>query len=279
MGKLKPRQASRPSGDGQLFKALGALVGAAMVALCIFFVFIAGDVATDPPRAASVVPMQPRAAPEQKATERRAPTRKRLARHDTGEWRALTRSLSECLASQDELMTTPAVWPGFHALCIDALSDDHISLAVHNRSGAPSRSTVSGTRRLSARTALTGGSPSALVDALIASLRAELEAYEFAKVDPLISTSEYDFPPNPWKLFTPMGAPVQFDADLAALGVEHVDMLMLRESPDCAVVQAMWAEMEKAKAEGRARSLGVVDHCDPTPTLTPTPTPTPADPY
>ena len=58
-------------------------------------------------------------------------------------------------------------------------------------------------------------------------------------------------------------------------------MLMLRESPDCAVVQAMWAEMEKAKAEGRARSLGVVDYCDPTPTLTPTPTPTqtPPDPY
>ena len=71
----------------------------------------------------------------------------------------------------------------------------------------------------------------------------------------------------------------RLDADLAALGVEHVDMLMLRESPDCAVVQAMWAEMEKAKAEGRARSLGVVDCCGPTPTLTPTPTPTPADPY
>ena len=65
----------------------------------------------------------------------------------------------------------------------------------------------------------------------------------------------------------------RLDANLAALGVERVDMLMLRESPDCAVVQAMWAEMEKAKAEGRARSLGVVDHCDPTLTLTPTPTP------
>lgn len=215
MGKLKPKQASRPAGDGQLFKALGALVGAAVVALCIFFVFVAGDDATEPPRAASAVPMRP----DREATERRAPIKKDLARHDTSEWRALPRSLPECLASQDELMTTPAVWPGFHALCIDALSDDHISLAVHNRSGAPSRSTASGTRSLSARTEPTGGSPSALVDALIASLRAELEAYEFAKVDPLISTSEYDFPPNPWKLFTPMGAPVELDADLAALGV------------------------------------------------------------
>ena len=32
-------------------------------------------------------------------------------------------------------------------------------------------------------------------------------------------------------------------------------MLMLRESPGCAVMQAMWAEMERAKAEGRARSI------------------------
>ena len=54
----------------------------------------------------------------------------------------------------------------------------------------------------------------------------------------------------------------QLDDDLAALGVEYVDMLMLRESPDCAVMQAMWAEMEKAKAEGRTRSLGVVNYCE-----------------
>ena len=56
----------------------------------------------------------------------------------------------------------------------------------------------------------------------------------------------------------------RLDADLTALGVPYVDMLMLRESPDCAVMQAMWAEMEKAKAEGRARSLGVVNYCDTT---------------
>ena len=60
----------------------------------------------------------------------------------------------------------------------------------------------------------------------------------------------------------------RLDADLATLGVGHVDMLMLRESPDCAVMQAMWAEMEKAKAEGRARSLGVVNYCDPNATRT-----------
>ena len=54
----------------------------------------------------------------------------------------------------------------------------------------------------------------------------------------------------------------RLDADLAKLGVGYVDMLMLRESPDCAVMQAMWAEMEKAKAEGRVRSLGVVNYCE-----------------
>jgi len=54
----------------------------------------------------------------------------------------------------------------------------------------------------------------------------------------------------------------QLDEDLAVLGVDYVDMLMLRDSPDCAVMQAMWAEMEKAKAEGRARSLGVINYCE-----------------
>jgi diketogulonate reductase-like aldo/keto reductase len=72
----------------------------------------------------------------------------------------------------------------------------------------------------------------------------------------------------------------RLDADLAALGVGYVDMLMLRESPDCAVMQAMWVEMETAKAEGRARSLGVVSHCNPNPDPNPnhpnsTPTPNP----
>ena len=54
----------------------------------------------------------------------------------------------------------------------------------------------------------------------------------------------------------------RLDKDLAVLGVDYVDMLMLRESPDCAVMQAMWSEMEKAKAEGRVRSLGVVNYCE-----------------
>ena len=54
----------------------------------------------------------------------------------------------------------------------------------------------------------------------------------------------------------------RINEDLAALGVDYLDMLMLRESPDGAVIQAMWAEMEGAKAEGLARSLGVVNYCE-----------------
>ena len=34
----------------------------------------------------------------------------------------------------------------------------------------------------------------------------------------MISKSEYDFPPNPWALFTAMGHPVTADADLLDLG-------------------------------------------------------------
>ena len=52
------------------------------------------------------------------------------------------------------------------------------------------------------------------------------------------------------------------DENLAILGTDYVDMLMLRDSTEPAVMQAMWAEMEKAKADGRARSLGVINYCE-----------------
>jgi len=54
----------------------------------------------------------------------------------------------------------------------------------------------------------------------------------------------------------------RLDADLAVLGTDYFDMLMLRESPDRAVMQAMWAEMENVRAEGKARSLGVINYCE-----------------
>lgn len=53
----------------------------------------------------------------------------------------------------------------------------------------------------------------------------------------------------------------QIEADLAVLGVQKVDMLMLRDSPSCEVMQAQWAEMERVKRDGLTRSIGVVNYC------------------
>lgn len=37
---------------------------------------------------------------------------------------------------------------------------------------------------------------------------------------------------------------------------------MLRDSPDCAVMQAQWQAMEAALAAGRTRSVGVINYCE-----------------
>ena len=54
----------------------------------------------------------------------------------------------------------------------------------------------------------------------------------------------------------------QLEEDLGVLGVSSVDMLMLRDSPDCAVMQAQWAAVEAAKAAGFTRSVGLINYCD-----------------
>jgi diketogulonate reductase-like aldo/keto reductase len=54
----------------------------------------------------------------------------------------------------------------------------------------------------------------------------------------------------------------QLDNDLSVLGIDKVDMLMLRDSPDCEVMQAQWREMEGVLASGRARSIGVINYCE-----------------
>ena len=49
---------------------------------------------------------------------------------DTGQLGAcqtLPRDLDECLKSQEELMTIPVEWPGFHALCIESFGDGEVS--------------------------------------------------------------------------------------------------------------------------------------------------------
>jgi diketogulonate reductase-like aldo/keto reductase len=54
----------------------------------------------------------------------------------------------------------------------------------------------------------------------------------------------------------------QLNEDLRVLGCDAVDMLMLRDSASCGVMQAQWAELEKAKKAGKARSIGVVNFCE-----------------
>ncbi|KAK3281022.1 hypothetical protein CYMTET_11170 [Cymbomonas tetramitiformis] len=54
----------------------------------------------------------------------------------------------------------------------------------------------------------------------------------------------------------------QIDEDLGILGVDSVDMLMLRDSADCDVIQAQWAALEAALAAGKTRSIGVINFCE-----------------
>ena len=54
----------------------------------------------------------------------------------------------------------------------------------------------------------------------------------------------------------------QLTEDLAVLGLPRVDMLMLRDSPDCAVMQAQWKALESAVKAGKARSIGGVNYCE-----------------
>lgn len=54
----------------------------------------------------------------------------------------------------------------------------------------------------------------------------------------------------------------QIEDDFRTLGVKQVDMLMLRDSPDCDVMQAQWAVLEEALAAGKCRSLGVINYCE-----------------
>jgi diketogulonate reductase-like aldo/keto reductase len=54
----------------------------------------------------------------------------------------------------------------------------------------------------------------------------------------------------------------QIDDDLQALNTDYVDMLMLRDSPDCEVMQAQWTVLENALLQGKTKSIGVVNYCE-----------------
>ena len=53
----------------------------------------------------------------------------------------------------------------------------------------------------------------------------------------------------------------QINEDLRILNVDYVDMLMLRDSPNSKVIQAQWKVLEDALAEGKTRSIGVINYC------------------
>ena len=74
--------------------------------------------------------------PKTKTPKRATESRGSAEKRHSLEWQTLSRDLPSCLTLQEELMTIPVNWPGFHAFCIDAVSGDSITLAVHNKSGA-----------------------------------------------------------------------------------------------------------------------------------------------
>ena len=54
----------------------------------------------------------------------------------------------------------------------------------------------------------------------------------------------------------------QLEEDRKILGVEKVDMWMLRETPNCDVIQAQWRVLEDAQRAGVVGALGVVNYCE-----------------
>lgn len=95
-------------------------------------------------------------------------------KHSSLEWQALPRDLEACLAAQDELMRMPVDWPGFHALCLESVDEQTLSVRLHSRSGKRGES---GTYSLRVDAA-----PS-LTEGLIAALQERLMKYEFQPAD------------------------------------------------------------------------------------------------
>ena len=56
-------------------------------------------------------------------------------------------------------------------------------------------------------------------------------------------------------------AQAQLDENLGKLG-GYADMLMTRDSPDPAVMQAQWKVLEDALKDGKTRSVGVINFCE-----------------
>ncbi len=126
------------------------------------------------------------------------------AKYQAHEFASISRNLTVCLDEQTVLMTMPVTWPGFYSFCIASIADERLALRVHG-ADEPWEVPV--------------GANEDAVMALTAALKERYAASEMQLNDNMISTSDYDYPPNPWKLFTQAGGPVESAADLAAVGV------------------------------------------------------------
>jgi 2,5-diketo-D-gluconate reductase A len=57
-------------------------------------------------------------------------------------------------------------------------------------------------------------------------------------------------------------AEAQIADDLGVLSVRCVDLLLLRDHPSCDVMLAQWRVLERARAAGLARDIGLVNFCE-----------------
>lgn len=200
MGKKSSAPPARKSG-GTSRVSLSLMVAAAV---CLVFV-LRWYLSANAPEAQSEAQGQPgsqRAPP--KTAERRAASEIAVQRGESievsrdyfgHEWAGLKRDVTWCLGSQEELMTVPVEWPGFHALCIEQVEGgSSVRVLLHARSarfgdadGAPVLPAgPESTRMLTAVAKDSQG----LVEALVTALQDELAAGEFRPVDNMISGSE-----------------------------------------------------------------------------------------
>lgn len=118
--------------------------------------------------------------------------------------RASHNEMEACLRQQRELTYTNAVWPGFHPLCVESASSGSVAVRALVRETGEVR---------------TVRAPS--VPALLGALKPLLES-TYGDDDPTIVASEYDYPKHEWRMFTPLGDPLDHAAQLSAGALANV---------------------------------------------------------
>ncbi|KAG8464313.1 hypothetical protein KFE25_003376 [Diacronema lutheri] len=147
--------------------------------------------------------------PARPASRARGAAEPEASAHVVHPWRRrmadVRMTMPECLAKQRKLTHIPAIWPGFHALCVESVSPSELVVLALVR-GDDSVRTVRGR---------------SVLDVLDA-LKPLLES-DYGQDDPTIVDSVYAYPPHAWELFSPVGehithAQVQLSAgDLACV--------------------------------------------------------------